>query len=137
MEAADFLVLPTFHDTFGYVAIEAMAAGTPVISTATCAQPEIVEDNESGFLLDFENEPDVGKWTWISGVKPPGYTDAYWSTIDMLAQSIVSKIAEVNDSRYDYERLSAGAIARVADRFNSELARDRLEEIYGVLLPTK
>jgi glycosyltransferase involved in cell wall biosynthesis len=130
MEAADFLVLPTFHDTFGYVAIEAMAAGTPVISTATCAQPEIVEDNESGFLLDFENEPDVGKWTWISRVKPPGYTDAYWSTIDTLAESIVSKIAEVDDSRYDYERLSAGAIARVADRFNSELARDRLEEIY-------
>jgi glycosyltransferase involved in cell wall biosynthesis len=134
MEAADFLVLPTFHDTFGYVAIEAMAAGTPVISTATCAQPEIVENTESGFLLDLENEPDVGKWNWISRTKSPGYIDAYWSTTDILARSIAEKIGEFSDRCFDYERLSAGAIARASGRFSEERARDQLEEVYKALL---
>jgi glycosyltransferase involved in cell wall biosynthesis len=130
MEASDFLVLPTFHDTFGYVAIEAMAAGTPVISTATCAQPEIVEDSESGFLLDFENEPDVGKWNWIPRTKKPGYIDAYWSTTDLLARSIADKIGEFSGRCFDYERLSAGAIARASGRFSEEHARGELEDIY-------
>jgi glycosyltransferase involved in cell wall biosynthesis len=137
MEAADFLVLPTFHDTFGYVAIEAMAAGTPVISTATCAQPEIVENNESGFLLDFENEPDVGKWIWISRTKFPGYIEAYWSTVDVMARSIASKVGEFCSSNFGYEQLSAGAIARASGRFSEEFARDQLEDIYKALSSEK
>lgn len=133
MREADFLVLPTLHDTFGYVAIEAMAAGTPVISTATCAQPEIVKNDVSGFLLDFVNDPDVGKWTWISKPKAPSYVDAYWSTIDRLAHSIVDKIAEHNEKRLDYERLSAGALAQANSRFSAERARDQLEDVYSAL----
>jgi glycosyltransferase involved in cell wall biosynthesis len=77
-----------------------MAAGTPVISTATCAQPEIVENDVSGFLLDFECEVDVGKWKWISKVKLPDYIHAYRSTIDALARSIAGRIAELNDKRF-------------------------------------
>ena len=43
MDEADYFVLPTFHDTFGYVALESLAGGTPVIASATCALPEVVE----------------------------------------------------------------------------------------------
>ncbi|HEY3612924.1 MAG TPA: glycosyltransferase, partial [Gaiellales bacterium] len=32
MHEADYFVLPTFHDTFGYVALEALAGATPVIA---------------------------------------------------------------------------------------------------------
>lgn len=131
MQQADFLVLPTFHDTFGYVSIEAMAAGTPVIATATCAQPEIVEHNNSGFLLEFENDANIGKWKWLYGQKRPEYLEAYWSTIESLARSIFSQIQSFYDNRYDYERLSAGALARIDQKFSVEQARDRLEEIYG------
>ncbi len=56
MAETDFLILPTFHDTFGYVSLEAMAAGTPVIATATCAQKEIVDPGRFGFLLEFDND---------------------------------------------------------------------------------
>jgi glycosyltransferase involved in cell wall biosynthesis len=131
MQQVDFLVLPTLHDTFGYVSIEAMAAGTPVIATATCAQTEIVEHNESGFLLSFDNEANVGKWKWLYGQKRPGYVEAYWSTINSLARSIVDQIQAFYENRADYERLSAGALARIEEKFSVERARDRLEEIYS------
>jgi glycosyltransferase involved in cell wall biosynthesis len=131
MQQADFLVLPTLHDTFGYVSIEAMAGGTPVIATATCAQVEIIQHNESGFLLDFENDADVGKWNWLYGQNLPGYVEAYWSTIDSLAQSIVAQIQILYEDRSDYERLSAGALTQIQNKFCVEYARGRLEEIYS------
>jgi glycosyltransferase involved in cell wall biosynthesis len=131
MQQADFLVLPTLHDTFGYVSIEAMAGGTPVIATATCAQVEIIQHNESGFLLDFENDADVGKWNWLYGQNLPGYVEAYWSTIDSLAQSIVAQIQVLYEDRSDYERLSAGALTQIQNKFCVEYARGRLEEIYS------
>ncbi len=109
MTKVDFLVLPTFHDTFGYVSLEAMAAGTPVIATATCAQPEIVEPGRSGFLLDFDNDSEVGKWSWIYGQKRRGYIEAYWSTVDSLASALTERLGQCWETRSEYEALSAPA----------------------------
>ena len=130
MAQADFLILPTFHDTFGYVSLEAMAAATPVIATATCAQREIVEPGRSGFLLDFDNDFEVGKWTWLYGKKRPGYIDAYWSTIDSLASAIAVHLRRCWEMRSDYEALSAGALAQIDAKFHMDRARERLETIY-------
>jgi glycosyltransferase involved in cell wall biosynthesis len=130
MERADFLILPTLHDTFGYVSLEAMAAGTPVIATATCAQTEIVEPGRSGFLLDFDNDLEVGKWTWIYGRKRPGYVEAYWSTIERLTSMLTERLRQCWESRSDYKGLSAGALARIDARFHPDRARKRLEQIY-------
>jgi glycosyltransferase involved in cell wall biosynthesis len=130
MREADFLVLPTLHDTFGYVSLEAMAAATPVIATATCAQPEIVEPGRSGFLLEFDNDPEVGKWGWTYGQKRPGYIEAYWSTIDRLSLALSEQLQQSWAARSGYEALSAGALARVVSKFHADQARDRLEDIY-------
>jgi len=51
------LVLPTYIDTFGFLLLEAMSAGLPVVSTSTFCIPEIVKDGETGLLV----EPPV-KW---------------------------------------------------------------------------
>jgi glycosyltransferase involved in cell wall biosynthesis len=130
MEQADFLILPTFHDTFGYVSLEAMATGTPVIATATCAQREVVEPGRSGYLLDFDNDDDVGKWRWIYGQKRPGYIEAYWSSIERLTSALVAQLQQCWEARSDYEVLSAGALARIETTFHADRARDRLEQIY-------
>jgi glycosyltransferase involved in cell wall biosynthesis len=130
MAQADFLILPTLHDTFGYVSLEAMAAATPVIATATCALTEIVEPGVSGFLLAFDNDAEVGKWKWIYGQKRPGYIEAYWSTISGLASALTERLRQCWDTRSDYEALSAGALARIDAKFHANRARDRLEEIY-------
>lgn len=52
-QAADLAVVPSeFEEPFGMVAIEAMAAGTPVLATRRGGLPEIIADGATGFLLD-------------------------------------------------------------------------------------
>lgn len=44
-------VLPSRHEPFGIVNIEAMAAGKPVIATAVGGVPEIITDGQTGLLV--------------------------------------------------------------------------------------
>ena len=48
-------LLPTWADTYGYSALEAMAAGCAVVSTDIRALPEI-NDTETGWLIPTEKD---------------------------------------------------------------------------------
>ncbi|RAX47324.1 hypothetical protein DQ353_19000 [Arthrobacter sp. AQ5-05] len=55
-----------WSEPFGMVMIEAMATGTPVISTPRGAAPEIVEDGATGFIRDTPGHwpgPWPGAWS--------------------------------------------------------------------------
>ncbi|NLI59786.1 MAG: glycosyltransferase family 4 protein [Clostridium sp.] len=47
----DALILPTILDGFGFVILEALAAGTPVITTTNSFGPEIISDGKNGFIV--------------------------------------------------------------------------------------
>lgn len=49
--AADLFVLPTIYEPFPNVNLEAMACGTPVITTATAGGAEIIRDEANGYLI--------------------------------------------------------------------------------------
>lgn len=49
--AASVLVMPSYSESFGLVAIEAQAAGTPVLAAAVGGLPVAVRDGETGFLI--------------------------------------------------------------------------------------
>ncbi len=51
LAAADLFLLPTSGEGFGLAALEAMAAGVPVLGTVAGGLPEVVEDGVSGCLL--------------------------------------------------------------------------------------
>ncbi len=51
--AASVLVAPSFHEGFGITLLEAMACGTPVITSNVSAMPEVV--NDAGILVDPKN----------------------------------------------------------------------------------
>lgn len=50
--AASVLVMPSYSESFGLVAIEAQAAGTPVVAASVGGLPVAVRDQETGFLVD-------------------------------------------------------------------------------------
>lgn len=57
-QVADLAVVPSeFEEPFGMVAIEAMAAGAPVLATRKGGLPEIVKDSVTGFILDDAKNP--------------------------------------------------------------------------------
>lgn len=47
---ADLLLLPSEQESFGLVALEAMASGAPVIGTTGSGLTEVVEDRRTGYL---------------------------------------------------------------------------------------
>ncbi|HEX6749767.1 MAG TPA: N-acetyl-alpha-D-glucosaminyl L-malate synthase BshA [Longimicrobium sp.] len=50
MACADLLILPSQNESFGLVALEAMASGVPVIASRVGGLPEVVDHGENGFL---------------------------------------------------------------------------------------
>jgi glycosyltransferase involved in cell wall biosynthesis len=49
---SDILIHPTHEDSLGYVILEAMSYGLPVVATKHYAIPEIIKHNTNGFLID-------------------------------------------------------------------------------------
>jgi N-acetyl-alpha-D-glucosaminyl L-malate synthase BshA len=52
MAVADLFLLPSEYESFGLAALEAMAAGAPVVSTNAGGLPEIIEQGVCGFMAD-------------------------------------------------------------------------------------
>ena len=130
MRQADYFLLPTFHDTFGYVTLEAMSNGTPAIATSTCAQNEMIEHARSGYLVDLENDPETGDWRWLYCQTKPGYVEAYWQSSEKLGQALAERLAGAWEERKNYEAMSSAALQRVAERFSIDEAQRRLAPLY-------
>lgn len=73
MNAKAFVLPINWEEPFGFVTTEAMASGTPVISFARGASPEIIQDGETGFLVNYSEDDKRGDWivkkTGIQGLK--------------------------------------------------------------------
>ncbi|HSW38458.1 MAG TPA: glycosyltransferase family 4 protein, partial [Acidobacteriota bacterium] len=56
VSSANFVVVPSkWHEVLGLVCLEAFACGKPVIGSRMGGIPEVIRDNENGFLYDYED----------------------------------------------------------------------------------
>ncbi|MFA5830712.1 MAG: glycosyltransferase family 4 protein [Candidatus Paceibacterota bacterium] len=55
LKAADIFILNTFYEGFSHQLLEAMSAGTPVVSTVSGGNPELIENEKEGLLVPYDN----------------------------------------------------------------------------------
>jgi glycosyltransferase involved in cell wall biosynthesis len=96
-QQADLMCLPTRGDSLGWALIEAMACGTPVVSTTVGAIPELLDGGRRGLLVD------------------PGDPRALRAAIRRLLDDGALR-----------RRLAASALAAVAERFDARLQGRKL-----------
>lgn len=102
--AADVVAVPSYSESFGLVAIEAQACGTPVVAARVGGLPTAVVDGVSGVLVD-------------------GHEPAAWA----------ARLAELLDDRARRDRMRAGAVAQ-AGRFGWDGTVDSTLGIYAQAL---
>jgi N-acetyl-alpha-D-glucosaminyl L-malate synthase BshA len=114
MACADLMLLPSASESFGLVALEAMASGVPVVATRAGGIPEVVEDGITGHLGevgDVEAMADAGVSILADNEK--------WSRMSVAAQTIAVERfgADVIIPQYEryYQRVLAETKAPAAD----------------------
>jgi len=101
--AADLVLLPSIHEPFGIVTLEAWAARRAVVASRTGGIPFLVEDGRDGVLLD---PADLGAWVRVTR----NLLDDRLSR-EALAEAGRRKAA----SEYDWDRVTARLAALYED----------------------
>jgi Glycosyltransferase len=105
--AADIYLFPTLAETFGMTIVEAMSCGLPVVTFETGGVPEIVENNKTGFIVEYKN-------------------------VEMLTSALEKLLDDYNLR----EKMSENAV-EASKKFAKEKMADEYFELYKELLSYK
>lgn len=105
---SDLMLLISEKESFGLVALEAMACGVPCIGTNVGGIPEVIRENENGYICELGDIQQISK-----------------KAINLLQ----------NDELL--EQLSENALATPKEYFQSDLIVSQYEELYRSLLKNR
>jgi D-inositol-3-phosphate glycosyltransferase len=74
--AADACVIPSYYESFGLVAVESLACGTPVVATDVGNLKNIIRPGENGYLVDDNNPPGLARKIDLMLAKPDSDMDS-------------------------------------------------------------
>ena len=124
-------LLPTFADTFGFSALEAMASGTPVLATAQAALPEIIDDGIDGILLPPALTPGENGWIWPYARRDEiQFERLFGDEVERLAVTGLERLVALLDDPRAYEQMSLAAHRKAQLRFGSDAARAYWDQLY-------
>ncbi|MEO6729074.1 MAG: glycosyltransferase [Candidatus Dojkabacteria bacterium] len=122
-EKAKALLFPIrWDEPFGLVAVESLSAGTPVITFARGAMPEIIEDGKTGFLINLDESTKRGEWI-IKQTGEDGIKEAL-NKLDSM-------------SKAEYLQMRKDCRESVEKRFNKEIMIDNYEELFNKIIIAK
>jgi UDP-glucose:(heptosyl)LPS alpha-1,3-glucosyltransferase len=99
--AGDLFVLPTVYEPFPNVNLEAMACGTPVITTASAGGADIIEPGRNGYVIPDAWSVDelveqIDHYFALSSSKKQAMSDACWDIASRLrVEDNARQVAEV------------------------------------------
>lgn len=108
--ASDLVAVPSYNESFGLVALEAQACGTPVVAAAVGGLPTAVRDGVSGLLVD-------------------GHDPRAWAEmlVRLLAaprwRAELSRGAVGHASRFSWDRTAQGLLAVYREAVTANRAR--------------
>ena len=113
--AADVCVVPSYYESFGLVAVEAMACGTPVVASRVGGLISTVTDGVTGYLIPWRcPEPFAEKLEVLLGNPElrANFSAAARRSVERFRWSTVGlRIADVYDAAIERHRRSEGADA--------------------------
>jgi glycosyltransferase involved in cell wall biosynthesis len=131
LRAADFSILTTLSDTFGYTAIESLAVGTPVLATPQGALPEFIVDGHNGLITPLEVDP-YGEWIHVGRADKDSlrFAELYRDAVENLAEAIIDAVLPFVDAPDRLAAMRRAARATAEERFDSRKASPILDQIY-------
>ena len=98
--AADVCVFPSHYESFGLVALESLACGTPVVATDVGGIRSVVRDGETGYIV-LDNVPQLlAEKITLALSTPRAKTDASCSIRESVFKFSWSNIAEATLQEY-------------------------------------
>lgn len=110
-EIADIGVIPSHYEEFGYVAVEMMMHGLPILANRTSGLAEIIENGESGEVVDLYAEENEEK------------------RVDLLAEKLILLLENENKRK----KYSANSRQRYLEYFGKDTFKLKMVEIYDTL----
>lgn len=113
-QIADLALVPSIYEPFGYAAVEAMAAGVPVIASRVGGLAEIIEHGQTGWLVPVATPP----------------SEPHQVDIDALATAQLHLLRD----RALAQRLAQAARSRVTQHFTLSTMAEATLEVYRKVL---
>ena len=102
--AADVVVVPSHYESFGMVALEAMACGTPVVASQIGGLAYLVQDGETGFHVR-----------------------------DQDPEALAARLVEILDDEVLHHQMGQNAVA-FAKNYSWKAIADQVNEVYGEMM---